>query len=198
MPISQNTRASHQATHSTANALPTAGQHPALICSDIANNRQVDSREGIKAMLLQEARRVAGACPKLQEDCYRKGHNLCKPFLCQGLSTPADFGRWAQVVSYQPDEAHPNTDNDFGNSARHVVTTTELSFLLMNYHPTYTSMRKCKHFRNILKSSSLKVTDLSWSTLQTLDPVCPLLHFHHFSYLLPHLLQFCRCLRWKG
>lgn len=105
MPVSRNTRASRQAAHSTANALPAAGQRPALVCSDIANIGQVDSREEIKAMLLQEAIKVAKPCRNVREDCYRKGHDLHKPFLCLGLETPANFGRWTQVVSYQPDEA---------------------------------------------------------------------------------------------
>jgi hypothetical protein len=121
MPVSRTTRASRQAPYSTANALPMAGQHSALsgprVCLDIANNGQVDSKEGIKAALLQEAKRVAGPCPKVRGDCCSKCHDICKPFVGRGLTNPADFGRWTQIVSYQPDEAHSETDNDFDNSA---------------------------------------------------------------------------------
>ena len=114
MPVSRTTtRASRPAPYSTANALLSGPR----ACSDITNNGQVDSQEGLKAALLQEAKRVAGACPGVREDCSTDSHNLLMPFVCTGRTTPANFGRWAQIVSYQPDKAHSETDNDFDNSA---------------------------------------------------------------------------------
>ena len=96
MPVSRTIRASRQAAYSTTNTLLMAGQRHGvsgpLVCSDIANNGQVELRQGIKAALLLEAERVAGAYPKGREDCSSKGHKLCKPFICLGLKNPADFG----------------------------------------------------------------------------------------------------------
>ena len=120
MPVSRTTRASRQAPYPTANVLQMGG-HPTLsgplVSSDIANNGQLDTISAIKDALLQEAERVAGECPGEREDCSGENHRLCRPFVCLGLSTPANFGRWTQVVSYQPDKAHSETDNDFDNSA---------------------------------------------------------------------------------
>ncbi|KAF8337766.1 hypothetical protein F5887DRAFT_1076950 [Amanita rubescens] len=89
MPVSRTTiRASRNAPY---------GQRPALLGTLVANNGQSESRDDIIAALSQEAMRVAGACPNRREDCASNGHSLLDPFLCLGLTTPANFGRWTQL-----------------------------------------------------------------------------------------------------
>ncbi len=177
-----------------------AGQRPALsgplVCSDIANDGQVDSREDIILALSNEAQKVAEEFPGVRKDCFDKGHDLCDPFICLGLKTPANFGRWTQVVSYQPDEAHSKTDNDSDNSAGLVLVARKKPvFSPIDYRPTYTSVIRYKHFGTVLKSSSPSVANLLQSILQMLDPAVPLLHSRLSTYHLPPLLRLCCHLR---